>query len=109
MICGYLLEYIEYRDIMSGIEVKDEPLTIRAEWVRQLERMIGTLHNADIIWGDAKPDNILVGTDNNLRIIDFGGGHTCGWVDEDKAESIEGDKQALSRMVKFLMVGEQPI
>lgn len=109
MICGYLLEYIEHRDTLGRIEVKDEPLTVRAEWVRQLERMMSTLHDAEIIWGDAKPDNILIDTDNKLRLIDFGGGHTYGWVDADKAESIEGDKQALSRMIKFVLAGEQPI
>ncbi|CRL19516.1 Calcium/calmodulin-dependent protein kinase-like [Penicillium camemberti] len=107
-ICGYLLEYIEHRDILSGVEVKDEPLSVRTEWIRQLGDMIGALHKADIIWGDAKPDNVLVDKDNNLRLIDFGGGHTYGWVDEDKAETVEGDKQALLRMTAFLTTGERP-
>lgn len=107
-ICGYLLEYIEHRDTLSGIEVKDEPLSMRTEWIRQLGHMIDALHKADIIWGDAKPDNILVDTDHNLRLIDFGGGHTHGWVDRDKAETVKGDKQALLRMTAFLTIGERP-
>ncbi|KAJ5329460.1 hypothetical protein N7452_009850 [Penicillium brevicompactum] len=87
---------------------KDEPVSVRTEWVRQLGDTIGALHKADVIWGDAKPDNILVDTDNNLRLIDFGGGYTHGWVDEDKAETVEGDKQALLRMTTFLTTGETP-
>ncbi|KAJ5366432.1 hypothetical protein N7541_000373 [Penicillium brevicompactum] len=107
-ICGYLLEYIKHRDILSFIKVKDEPVSVRTEWVRQLGDKIGALHKADVIWGDAKPDNILVDTDNNLRLMDFGGGYTHGWVDEDKAETVEGDKQALLRMTTFLTTGETP-
>lgn len=107
-ICGYLLEYIEHRDTLSSVEIRDEPLPVRTEWVSQLWRMVGALHEANIIWGDAKPDNVLIDTDNNLRLIDFGGGHTHGWVDEDKAETVEGDKQALLRMTTFLTTGKHP-
>ncbi|KAK2668010.1 hypothetical protein RAB80_017201 [Fusarium oxysporum f. sp. vasinfectum] len=51
------------------------------------------LHEEGIVWGDAKPDNVLIDKDENAWIIDFGGSYTPGWVDEDKAETFEGDYQ----------------
>ncbi|RAH60589.1 hypothetical protein BO85DRAFT_467080 [Aspergillus piperis CBS 112811] len=75
-----------------------------SSWIfKAIRNMIGKLHAAGIVWGDAKPDNILVGADDNLWIIDFGGGYTHGWVDEDKEGTMEGGSQALSRIVNFLL------
>lgn len=53
--------------------------------MRQLEAGLGELHQAGIIWGDAKPENILVDKNNDFRIIDFEGGYTEGWIDQDQA------------------------
>lgn len=108
MIHGYLLDYIEHRSILLFIDVQKEPPSVRSEWIRQISEMIGALHDAGIIWGDAKPDNILVDTNNNLRIIDFEGGFTSGWVDEADEGTIEGDNKALSRIIDFLNTGEYP-
>jgi serine/threonine protein kinase len=106
MICGYLLDYIEYRDILISIDIQKESMSVRSGWIRQISEIIGAFHDAGIAWGDAKPDNILVDTNDNLRIIDFGGGYSSGWVDEDKVGTFEGDDQALSRIVHFLATGE---
>lgn len=50
-----------------------------------------------------KPDNILVDDSDDLWFIDFGGSFTYGWVDEDKAETIEGDCQGMERIIQFLL------
>lgn len=54
------------------------------------------LHNAGIIWGDVKPDNIMIDEKNNPWIVDFGGGYNSGWVDEDMMETVEGDLQGIN-------------
>lgn len=64
--------------------------------------MVQRLQASGIIWGDAKPDNILAGTDQNFWMVDFWGGYTRGWVDGDKAQTFEGDLQALSKIVDFV-------
>ncbi|PYI08582.1 hypothetical protein BO78DRAFT_440508, partial [Aspergillus sclerotiicarbonarius CBS 121057] len=102
-ISGILLEYIEHHSTLADIDMDATPWHIRKKWTEQLQSMMRRLHAAGIIWGDAKPDNILVDTNNDLCIIDFGGGVTEGWVDADKAESREGDLQALSRMIDLLV------
>ncbi|GLB03916.1 hypothetical protein AtubIFM57258_009631 [Aspergillus tubingensis] len=102
-ISGILMDYIEYRDSLGYIDISTTALTVRMRWVSQIQHMIEKLHTAGIVWGDAKPDNILVGADDNLWIIDFGGGYTHGWVDEHKEGTMEGDSQALFRIVEFLL------
>ncbi len=45
--------------------------------------MLGLLHAVDIVWGDFKAENMLADEDDNVWLIDFGGGTTHGWVDEE--------------------------
>lgn len=60
------------------------------------------LHYQSIIWGDAKADNILIDTQDNAWIIDFGGSYTLGWVDAEKAGTIEGDMQGLAKIMDII-------
>jgi hypothetical protein len=45
-----------------------------------------------------KPENVLVDKEGNTCLIDFGGSFTLGWVDEDKQETVEGDRQGVQRI-----------
>lgn len=79
------------------------PEESRRQWITQIQHTVQALHDADIIWGDAKAGNILV--DKNGKgdawVIDFGGGYTQGWVDREKANTVEGDLQGLGRIIGF--------
>ena len=55
----------------------DCTLVVRTE-VAQIKGTLETLHHRNIIWGDAKAENILVDLDDNAWIIDFGGSYTPG-------------------------------
>ncbi|KAB8201829.1 hypothetical protein BDV34DRAFT_228899 [Aspergillus parasiticus] len=101
-ISGILLEYIPHYNTLADIDLDNTPVSILVRWKDQLQSMVHSLHSAAIILGDAKPDNVLVDVDDNLWIIDFGGGVTEGWVDGDKADSREGDLQALSKSIEIL-------
>lgn len=54
------------------------------------------------VLGDVKPDNVLIDTQDDAYIIDFGGGYTRGWVDKELANTAEGDLQGLQRISEFL-------
>jgi serine/threonine protein kinase len=56
-----------------------------------------------MVWGDAKPDNILVREDGNLVLVDFAGGATDGWVDWKVMDTLEGDLQASPRIEEFIL------
>ena len=59
--------------------------------------------------GDAKAGNILFDIDDNVWIIDFGGGYTRGWVEKNRMETIEGDEEALSKIKQLLRQGFQGV
>ena len=105
-ISGMLLTNIKSpRSLAFEDVVRNASLALRERWVQQLQQMINEFHMAGIIWGDAKPDNILVDLEDNLWIIDFGGSYTPGWVDEELMETVQGDLQGLSRIIDFIVNG----
>ncbi|RAK96600.1 uncharacterized protein BO80DRAFT_483932, partial [Aspergillus ibericus CBS 121593] len=67
-ISGILLEYIEHHSTLADIDMDATPWHIRKQWADQLQGMMRRLHAAGIVWGDAKPDNILVDMNNDLCI-----------------------------------------
>ncbi|CAJ2510235.1 Uu.00g061350.m01.CDS01 [Anthostomella pinea] len=73
-----------------------------SRWARELDECVAALHGADIIWGDVKPQNVLVDREDNIWATDFGGSHTVGWVDKEKRETIDGDLQGVERIKHFL-------
>ncbi|CAM1500458.1 Fc.00g096200.m01.CDS01 [Cosmosporella sp. VM-42] len=78
---------------------------LQTKWATQLQDSIRQLHNAVLVWGDAKPDNVLIDGNNDAWIVDFGGGYTDGWVPKELAGTTEGDLCALKKILEF--TGEQ--
>lgn len=61
------------------------------------------LHEVDVIWGDARLENMLIDNESDdCYLVDFGGRQPDGRVDEKLKESREGDAQALKKIVEFL-------
>lgn len=74
----------------------------RRTWAGELGGIITQLHFASIIWGDVKPDNVIVDDDDQLWITEFGGGYTPRWVDHENKMSMAGDLQGLERIQTWL-------
>jgi hypothetical protein len=107
-IAGILLTYIDHRDENDGLLIEDRllhtPIPLRQRWARQIQETIEHLHDADIVWGDAKADNVMIDKSNDAWLIDFGGGpkYTEGWVDKDKVGTKEGDLQGVAKILDHL-------
>jgi Ser/Thr protein kinase RdoA (MazF antagonist) len=56
-----------------------------------------------MVWGDARPDNILVRKDGDLVLVDFAGGAMDRWVDWKVMNTLEGDLQASPRIEGFIL------
>lgn len=68
--------------------------------VLPVQSVVHKLHELDIVWCDAKTANILLDKNDDLWVIDFGGGGTPGWVDRKLMDTKEGDLQALRRILE---------
>ncbi|RJE20507.1 Protein kinase domain protein [Aspergillus sclerotialis] len=101
-IVGLLLSYINCdRTLLCAAE---HPMysSLRQQWLDQISHTLANLHAHGIIWGDGKPDNVLIDTNNDAYLVDFGGGYTQGWVNKECATTVEGDLQALGRITNYL-------
>jgi hypothetical protein len=103
LLLGLLLYYIDCEASTLQRAVRSTvPLSMRQYWAAEVTETLKRLHESGIVWGDAKPENILVDTQKCPWIIDFGGGYTQGWVQKDLAGTIEGDRQGLSKIVDYV-------
>lgn len=107
-LVGLLLTYIENKGTLSDLAPwSDYTNEDRSRWARQIRQSVEGLHDAGIVWGDAKPENVLIDVQGNAWLIDFDGSYTRGWVDEENQETVEGDLQGLQRMEDWLATCSQ--
>ncbi|KAI1109609.1 hypothetical protein F5Y14DRAFT_431968 [Nemania sp. NC0429] len=99
---GLLLAYIDHRTTLDYAMKDITPLAMKQKWARQIEDTLKELHRVGVIWGDAKAGNVIIDEENNVVIVDFEGGYTHGWVDAEKAGTVEGDLQGLQNIMAFL-------
>lgn len=99
---GYLLSVIDDPVPLTKLLDSEVDESKRKRWAKESKRIVDLLHEHDIVWGDAKADNFLVDRDNQLWVIDFGGSYTEGWVDAELNETVEGDEQAVEKIVNGL-------
>lgn len=103
-VYGLLLTYIDCGHRTLARAVPGTPQYLREKWATQIQQTVRQLHSMGIVWGDVKPDNVLIDSDQNAWVVDFGGGYTDGWVPSDLAETVEGDLAGLKRLTRFLDV-----
>lgn len=107
-IVGLLREWIPSGipgSCLSNMQISKIRRERRKKWVAQIRETVDQLHKTGVVWGDGKARNVIIDNHDNAWLIDFGGGWTEGWVDERLADTVEGDKQAVRSLIKFLDVG----
>ncbi|GAB1742186.1 hypothetical protein NU219Hw_g7748t1 [Hortaea werneckii] len=68
------------------------------KWRQQVTKAVSFLHDHGICWGDVNVCNIVIDNDLNAWVIDFGGSNNAEFVDDDFAETTEGDWQGIRRI-----------
>ena len=101
-IMGYLLGYINHQDTLAGRGAEAATTALRRNWYRSGVHTLSALHDASIIWEDAKADNALLDYKNDAWMIDFGESFTEGRIDQDETETVAGDLQGLYRIRESL-------
>jgi serine/threonine protein kinase len=72
--CVFLaLELVEGATLRSKMREKPEPNDeTRLDWLMQCAQGLAAVHRANLVHGDFKPENAIVGVDGIVRILDFG-------------------------------------
>jgi hypothetical protein len=73
----------------------------REKWISQIQSTVTKLHALDVVWSDAKTANIILDRDDDLWVVDFGGGRTSIWVKGKLMGTREGDLHALGRILEI--------
>jgi tRNA A-37 threonylcarbamoyl transferase component Bud32 len=109
-ILGMLIDRIDDGETLANWinGGRNHARSLKDNWDNQLGGIVRVLHRHDIIWGDVKPDNVVIDRDPNLWVIDFGGGYNGPYVNKNVVETIEGDLQGLSRMSVEFLEGKKP-
>ncbi|KAM0424928.1 hypothetical protein ACHAPT_009729 [Fusarium lateritium] len=90
-LAGMLFPWIPNTGPLTRRVVAKIPAEVKQRWQAQIQQSVAALHQNGIIWGDAKAENVLIDDHEDAWIIDFEGGYTRGWVDGEKAGTVEGD------------------
>lgn len=93
-VLGFVTEYIEHDGTLQ-YHAMTASLNEREKWFHQVNEFLRHLHQTGSVWGDVKPDNVLIDSNGDARVIDFGGGSCSAWVDEGLAGTEAGDLQGL--------------
>ena len=104
-VLGFLREWVPGRRL-SDIDITAATLENREKWRSQISETTERLHEHGLVGGDGKPSNIVIDQKDDAWLIEFGGGYTNGWVDQELADTTEGDKQALRKIRDFIGKGE---
>jgi serine/threonine protein kinase len=109
MVLGILEEYVPTGELCDLRLLEHEDIEAsperRQKWAAQIRETVDLLHKIGVIWGDGKPDNALIHeVTDDAWVIDFGDSYTNGWVDQELTETLEGDEQAVGKILEFLKI-----
>lgn len=88
--------------MLGLVDIDAVAIPRRKKWASQIGDTIEKLHEVEVIWVDAKADNILIDRNDDTWVTDFRGGWTETWVLPELADSVEGDLQGLKGISDFL-------
>ncbi|EGD95116.1 serine/threonine protein kinase [Trichophyton tonsurans CBS 112818] len=102
VICGILLEPIGSKGWLGTTESGGFSNEQRVKWMAQIEEVVKQLHAHDIIWGDVRPENVLIDKADDAWVTGFGPSESPRFVDRGMIGTVEGDMQGLAKMRDYL-------
>lgn len=102
-LVGLLVTYIENKGSLRDVaDFPDSTNEDRLRWSTQIKDTAARLHEAGVVWGNAKPENVLIDMKGDAWLVDFGGRFNRGWIDEGKMDTVEGDLQGVQKIDDWL-------
>jgi serine/threonine protein kinase len=105
-LCYLSMEYAAFGDLRKYITARGAPLSpeLGAEFLRQALEAMEFIHATGVLHRDVKPDNILVITENEIRLADFGLALLPG--DELDLEELQNGVGSLSYLPPEMLQGQ---
>lgn len=91
-----------WKSIADVLTLGNVSMEDRNKWMIQIQQTVAELHRIGVVWGDARADCVMIDQYNKAVILDLEGGYTQGWVDKDLEGTLEGDMQALTKLMEFI-------
>lgn len=66
------MEYVQGRTLSSRLQIEQPSVDDLLHFARQIAGGLAAAHDAGIVHGDLKPDNIMVADDGLVKVLDFG-------------------------------------
>jgi serine/threonine-protein kinase len=66
------MEYVEGASLRTLLDTRQVPTAVAIAYVLQADEGLAAAHGAGLVHRDVKPDNIWVGRDGMVRVLDFG-------------------------------------
>lgn len=80
---------------------------LHKKWEQQVTATVEVVHAHDIIWGDVNAGNVVIDEALDAWVIDLGGMNNPEFVDDDKAETVEGDWQGVRRLFQVRLASRR--
>jgi len=82
----YLCEYVPGITLLQWIEDNKQPsIETVLKIIRQIVKGVRVLHRKETLHQDIKPENIIIGKDDHVTILDFGSCHIAGVAEIETA------------------------
>jgi serine/threonine-protein kinase len=66
------MEFIAGKSLRAFVGDVSVPLGLRVEWLLDIARALGAAHALGLVHRDVKPENVMIGADGLVKILDFG-------------------------------------
>ncbi|OJJ65898.1 hypothetical protein ASPBRDRAFT_139214 [Aspergillus brasiliensis CBS 101740] len=107
-VYGMLISLVDCENLTLSCALRDKVTFAQIKkWEEQIATTVELLHEAGIVWGDVKTNNVLIDKNDDAWVIDFGGGYTQGWVDKKHRETMKGDEEGLFKILERLYAGHR--
>jgi len=83
----YTMEYVEGQQLDAYLHTHDVSLEERIEIIKKVAAAVAYAHGQGVVHRDLKPQNVLIDTQNQPRIVDFGISKRLGFTEAEEAES----------------------